>query len=277
MDPSQHSSLDRFIWDRGSILSGANVGPRGGLLAVSVNSVVQGAMALTFFGLATFLQKGNIGFIIGGVTCGITSVVLGGVALAWRRRLSREVKPQVKLRPEGQQLMMRLMQHIGWYGPSQTQGLSGFGWKREQRTCSQVIHPVAFELLEAATFQYNRLNGLMRIEGSSLGSPAIEQLGPSIQTAMTDAIVSIFNQVGVLQKVPESSAAIRTNVESEIQTLRELADRVESLRNSMPTLTDQLSGGSSIRTVLEQLRMEEVARGELHRATQDEVTPPQTQ
>lgn len=251
------------------MLSGANIGPRGSLLALGINSAVQGAMSLLFFGLATFLQQGNIGFLIGGVTCGLTSIVLGAVAVTWKRRLGREVKPQVKLRPEGQQLMMRLLQHIGWWGPSQTQGLSGFGWKRDQRTCSQVIHPVAFELLEAATHQYNRLSGLLRIEGSSLGSPAIEKLAPSIQTAMTDAIVSVFNQVGILQKVPESSAAIRTNVEAEIETLRELADRVEGLRNSTPTLTDQLSGSSSIRSVLEQVKMEEVARGELQRATEE--------
>lgn len=265
-DQPTTSSVDRFIWDRGAGLLGYGYAyDQNGPLGLYIGGGVQVALGITFgiaelFGVgrapAVFGAIGAIEFIVG------LGMIIGGLLL--RRKLNREVRTEARLTTEGRRLLTRVYQHVGW---TQHQNLhAGWNWGGwglwGKRTSAQVLTPESFALLEAAAFEFNRLSGLLKIDGSRV-HPTIDKLRASIRAAADEARIGIWNQVAILEKVPESQASVTRQIEADIAALREMAERVENLQQSERSFTERLGGTSAIDSVLDQLRLDESARAEL--------------
>lgn len=256
------SSLDRFIRERAVHLVGVRWGTQGMFLALMINAVVH----TTVGGILTAVALSNpakgvlpvgVVLLVAGIGCGIGSWFAA-------RKMRSTVKTEPRLTAEGQRLIIKLASHVGW---SNWQGSywcsqSNFNWGMGKKTSSQVMHDASFELLEAAAAQYNRVSGLLQIQGAVL-SPTIEKMRPSIREALDETMIAVINQVALLEGSPETASAIRQQVAHDLSILTELGDRIESIRAQQPTLTERLAGGSAILDVLEQLKMDEAARSEL--------------
>ena len=101
-----------------------------------------------------------------------------------------------------------------------------------------------------------------RIE-HSVTAAGDNQYEVAIMAAVDDAMVGVLNQVGTMERIPEGGTAIRSQAEADIASLKELADRVESMQAAAPKIVDHLAAPSPIQNVLDQLRQDEAARDEL--------------
>ena len=265
-EPVETSSVDRFIWDRGSGLLGYGYAhDQNGPLGLYIGGVIQTVLGIAFgvIGLlgtapraTTFGVIGALEFVVG------VDMIVGGLLL--QRKLGREIRTEARLTAEGRKLLTRVFQHVGWTQHQNLHmGWNWGGWGRwGKRTSAQVLTPESFALLEAGAFEFNRLSGLLKIDGSRI-HPTIDRLRASIRAAADEAMIGIWNQVAILEKMPESRSSITRQIESDIGALREMGERVEGLQKSERTLTDRLSGTSAIDSVLDQLRLDESARAEL--------------
>jgi hypothetical protein len=141
-------------------------------------------------------------------------------------------------------------------------GYSGWNW------FSQAPEPVNAEvvaLLDVAAEQFNRIQGILESPHGSL-----VKLAPQAFAAADEAMAEILHHGAVFDKYPESVNATRKTVEARIASLRELADRLEELATGDQTLTDKVAYTSSIDSVLEDLRLEQLARSELRVPPEDE-------
>ncbi|MBV6457354.1 MAG: hypothetical protein HONBIEJF_00462 [Fimbriimonadaceae bacterium] len=255
------SSLDRFIRDRAAQLIGIRWGSRGAALGLAINALVQslvGGILLAISSREPELLWVGAGMLALGIGCGIG-------ALFAKRKMQEATRPETRLSAEGQRLVIKLASHVGW--SSWAGGNGGcsqrFQWSMGRRTCSQVMHESAFELLDAAAAQYNRVSGLVQIQGA-YNSPTIDKMRPAIREALNDTMIGVVNQVALLEASPETASAVRIQVIDDIAILAELGDRIETIRAQTPSLTDRLSSSSPILDVIEQLKMDEAARSELH-------------
>lgn len=262
------TSLDRFLWQRGAALCGVNFSGRGAVIALGVNAITQTALGLTFSLIALF----NVGspifpsFITIGPICLLVGIGLGLGARSAAKRLKATVPREVRLTPEAVQLILQLMHHVGWQEAGRY-GQHHAAWNPwAQRSSSQVLDPETFQFLERAASAYNRAYAWVGKRGAQ-SSPALERLSPAVEAAADEAMVVVLNHIASMKRIPESAASAAKPIEAQIAMLEELASKVEAIAGVEPTFTESLAQPSAMRSVLEQLRMEEQARqelGELH-------------
>ncbi len=257
-----HSSIDRFFWSKGAWL----IGNPGGnwKLALAIIGGSQLLATLVFLILAVTVP----GFpkvlpIIFG-TVGIASF---GLTYIFGKRSKQIVRPEVRISRSGRKLLYKIGQHIGWHDQSawQTQNANPWGvwWQSVVgiKTASNVLNANSAELLEEGCADYNRIAGLLKLSKDSKGRST--NLAPQIQAAADEAMISLINQVALLEENPETQNAIFSQCQSQNQKLKELADRYEEMLSGPITLEDRLSSTTVMDSVLDQMRMEAQAHEEL--------------
>lgn len=263
--PLESSSLDRFLWDKGTALTGIHMGSRGGYYALLINSGVQLALATTFVTIGALGRFNAAEAFVGlGAIFGCVGVCLGLGARTLGNRLKAEKRDnEARLSKDGMALVVRLLHHIGW---ASWLGANHFGQRPggigSGRTCAQVLNPTTYELLNAAAAHFNRISGVMS-GASPAVPPSLEAMAGSIREAANEVMVNILNRAAAMERVPESAETLAGQVRSELQMLEELADRISKVALVPPTLTEQYTRSTTMQAVLDQLRHDDIARAEL--------------
>lgn len=264
--PHHPSALDRYLWQKGLHLLGWVFNSRGGMLALAINAAVTFVVGSVFLTVAMATRDPEIFpvFSILGPALMTLGVGLGVGATVLSKRQRANQRSTIKLSSDGQKLVQKLMQHIGWTNnQSQSQNQWNFlGFFYQPKTASQALRPEPFQYLDIAAGSYLRLMATVGNDAVP-SNPAIQRMAPSIVVAADETMTALFNLVAIFENTPESAPSMRKQIEQLLLTLSELVKRVESIASQAPTLTEEYSSPTAMRSVLEQLRMEEQARKEL--------------
>lgn len=258
------SSIDRFFWSKGSRFIGYSGNPWqlvGGILGGSY-----GLVAIIFI----IVAKSTKGFPAAlPIIFGILAVGTLIATLYGARRSKKSIQIEVKLSSSGRKLLYRIGQHIGWRDLEMTHG---FGYSYAPRasiwrnifgvkTAADILTPQGASVMEEGCNEYNRIAGLLKLAKDSKGRST--NMAPQIQAASDEAMVSLINQVALLEENPETQNAILSQCQSQNQKLKELANRYEEMLSGPITLEDRLSSTTVMDNVLDQMRMEAQAHEEL--------------
>ncbi|HEY0866322.1 MAG TPA: hypothetical protein VGE01_03030 [Fimbriimonas sp.] len=287
MEENRETSLDRFMKTRGLQMLGHS--------AYKVSSKVQMVIGgfLTAFGVGMIVAPqfgGDPSIVPGSLGPLIAGAVNFAVGLNLHRRFVADREIDVSLTAEAKALLMALHRRLyGWFSPwawqanqpgaiqinpiwSGTPRPGRFAARRERRTAMWMgvstdmvpaeIDDAELGPLERVAFEYNRVTGALASGMSA--SATLAKLCPRIQRAADEAMADALHQAAMLIKLPEGGAVARKRLEAQEASLRELAERMESLVAEQPSLTDKVAYRSSIDDVLDELRLENLARSELH-------------
>jgi hypothetical protein len=251
MENESSTSLDRFVRTQaGSFLGTGNLGenPRTWRIAGALQ-VIGGLGTLTVGSL-----PGMQGFLFVGAWLTLQGIYYLGTGARIGRALQSGPIPGLRLTQEAEALLSRLADHVtgGFWLP----------WKSGENRCREVLTPEAFEMLEEAAFQFNRLQGLLA--AGQIGAAAVaERLRPLIRVAAEEAMAAVLHSAALVQQFPESAAAHRATVTAPMRGLRELADRVEHLLGQDASLLETLPQETALERALAELGTDAVAREEL--------------
>jgi hypothetical protein len=135
------------------------------------------------------------------------------------------------------------------------------------KSAREFLTDPAFELLDRAAIEYNRIAGCLET-GRATGSATLIKVAPSVLQAADEAMADVLHQASVLDRYPESHEAATLAAEDEIRLLRETADRVEDLSIAPPDGA-RTTAASRLEGVLEDLRFEQLARSELREPAEE--------
>ncbi|HSI72517.1 MAG TPA: hypothetical protein VK934_05025 [Fimbriimonas sp.] len=283
---SKESSLDRFLKNRAALGLGL-VDRR----ITGVQSVI-GAM-LCAFGIATIVATnaaGNPQAASAGLPLFMAGAFMFGFSQLIRRRFRSLNQTEWRLTSEAKGLLLKLVRkRLGWLdggsfsmapmigfsgGPHARRRLRHLAWETGEpgfgffNRAPTEIGPEVIELLDVAAEQYNRIAGLVH---SPAPRSAIAKLASSATAAADEAMADILHETATLDKYPESASATRKHIESAIHGLIELADRLEDVATRDQSLTEKVDYSSKMDSVLEELRLEQLARSELSESPQPDI------
>ena len=273
------SSLDRFLLNRAPALIGLS-GARASVMA-------NGALGVLF-------SLTGLGFIIGGIAThqpemayssagplfgGVVNLMVAGMM---RKRVAHMDPANVKLSSEAKEFLHKLMrQAFGWryawvgWDSYRYQGLLGRRrrhlrsvlWGRtdasaDQRPAAELLRPELFALLDEAAQHFNRIQGCLTVARTDAGG-ALKKMRPAIVEAADETMAEVLHQAALMENYPESNTQGTRIVANRVAALRETADRVEAMQAREPSLMERMAPSSTMDSVLEELRMEEIARTEL--------------
>jgi hypothetical protein len=251
------SAIDRFFWSRGVKLMGYN--NLGWALGGYITGGIHAVLGIIFTSLI------SVGFpaLVGPVFLSF-GIILCIATFFFLKQRKEKLAPEVKLSAQARKLLSRIGQHIGWYDQTQNsynQGTQLWALIAGTKTASNVMNSPGAELLEAGCFEFNRLTGLLKLGKENQGKS--HNMAPAIQAATDEAIISLLNQVALLEENPETRGAIWSQAHGQIARLKELADRYEQTMTQPETIADRLSSTTIMDSVLDQLRYDSQAREEL--------------
>jgi hypothetical protein len=235
-----------------------------------------GMFTAPLFGADPAMMAGAIGPLIAGA-------VNIGVGLSFRRKMIDHTCT-VQLTPEAKALLMgRHRRLYGWMSPglpwtpglglSHRHGLIGgpIATRRARRMAMWTgvtpdmvpddIEEDELVQLDRVAAEYNRTIGAL--ESSKAGSATLAKMAPRILKAADEAMADALHQAAMLVKYPEGGSAAKARLKAQENSLREIAERVESLATDNQGFTDKVAYKSSIDDVLDELRLESLARAEL--------------
>ena len=260
--PYTPSSIDRFFWSKGVRIFGYSTHQwqlAGTIVSVS-HSIAAGVfiiLSLTIKGFPNVLP----------LIFGIAAIAsLGGTFWNYRR-IKRNTPSEIRISSSGRKLLYKIGQHIGWHDHDSPHNARGNPWATwwqhlvGVKTAADILTPKGAELLEAGCTAYNRLTGLLKLAKDSKGRSST--LTPQIQAASDEAMVSLVNQIALMEETPESQTAVVSQCQLQIDKLHELGERFEEILSGPITLVDRLSSTTVMDNVLDQLRMEAQAHEEL--------------
>jgi hypothetical protein len=271
MAGSDGSSLERFIRARGIQLLGRGGSPVGHRVQSGVGyASLAGAGAFVVAGILTreyALDLAAIGPFLGGVV-NLT------ISSAMKRKAGNGNHGAVQLSPEAKQLMSALLwkyvwsetpwyRSEGWWGASGKPGVERSHRRAQGRrytTRFDSIPAEALDLLESAAMNYNRVQGLLEIRQSDT---VLARLVPKVSLAAEETIADILHQTALVSKFPESSSALVKSIHERIHHLGEMADGIEKITLTESAFPEKLVTRTSTQEVLEELRLEQLARTEL--------------
>jgi len=256
------SSIDRFFWAKSTrFYSGA---PNSAGLAAWILSGSFGIAAIVFMILSLTVKGFPIALLSVFAPIGIVSLV---TAIVLEKKNRKPIQSEVKISSSGRRLLYRIGTHIGWYDPDQWRNNHPNSWNTwwqaivGRKTASQVLKSNSSQILEVACNEYNRLTGLLKLVKESQGRSS--NMAPQIQAASDEAMISLINQIGLMEDNPETEAAIVNHCHAQIAKLKELADRFEEMLSGPTTIADRLSSTTVMDSVLDQMRLEAQAHEEL--------------
>jgi len=286
------TSLERYLQTHGRRWLGPYQ-PRGAAIA---QTVVGGICALVGTGLAiAAFAGGPIGMLAGSTGPFIAGFVNLGFGLSsLRKHAQQSQNGNPILSPEGKSLLLNLyhrtvaanpMSFPGW-DPNAMMGPQWGQWQgpahhhmrhaARQRAYWASMGPAIWagmrgqtndipgdvlDLLDRAAFQYNRIAAVL--SSGAAGTATVAKMGPRLSQAADEAMAAVFHDAAGMVRYPEGGTASRSRLETHIQSLDELARRLEAVTNKAPTFTEKLTYRSGMDEVLEELRLEELARNEL--------------
>jgi hypothetical protein len=208
----------------------------------------------------------------------------GGVLFTMSQVMRRRFQPltsapEWKLTPEAKGLLLKLVQQrLGWHGfGSPIHGKRGrivmrrvawqsgdpsFGWFGRSNAS---VAPEVMRLLEVAATAYNRIQGTLQSPSGS----SLTKIAPSAAKAADEAMATIFDNSATMDRYPESVAATQVQITKEIAALTELGDRLEQLVTRQETITDKMASATTMDAVLDDLRLEQLARNELQVSSEE--------
>lgn len=247
------------------------------------------------------------GLVIGGAVSGIGGLLLGAIGpsiagiinlaigLTTRRRQSNQILPEAKLTPEARGFLTNLMRSTNtpWANGYQNQPWNwhwqggpmgavqapmnpaqsffhqlGKQWGFVPKTPKDVLPKTVHDLLDTACFHYNRIWGLLEA-GKSDSSFA--KIMSTARNGADEALFSILHHCATLQRYPETVSAAARDCEEKIRALKELADGLESIQSRPASISDRLGYTSAMDSALEEIRLERLAREELHTQPDEET------
>ena len=210
---------------------------------------------------------------IGPFIAGVVNLAVGSVM---RKKQESAIHSSIRISPEAKQMMGVLMwkyvwQNTPWYLNEELWGGSAHGtggeggyraaWDRKYSTQLEALPEQVLSLLESAAASYNRIQGMLEIRRQS--DPVLERLSPKVSLAADETMADILHQSAMLGKFPESGSAIVHKIEDGINLLTEMSAGLERLSLSEPTFPEKLMSRTAGQEVLEELRLEQLARSEL--------------
>ena len=282
MNPPEESSLDRYLESQaGLMLSHASL-RRGRAIMAVVGTCM---LLVAIFIVMAALISGHHGVAGAAIGPGIAGMVNLGISRAMRSRTNPAMDVNANLTAEARAFMANLMKDVyGWpyaWGAiepglgweSEGQHLNKFerqherhawrrmiasgSWGKRQQSARQCLQPTAFEMPDKAAFQYNRVAAAL-----ASGGAEIARFAPTVKAAADQAMADMFHVGYLLDAYPESQVASQAKAAHEIAQLTELADRLEEMQKQ-PQAAPAISASSPIRSVLEELRLDQLARSEL--------------
>lgn len=261
-EPKKISSIDRFFWSRGNKFYGYAGNPW--QLAGGVVGSTYAIAAVILLALS----KKVVGFPVAiPIVFAAFAIVTLFLMRFFAKRGKNRVQHEVRISSSAKKLLYKIGHHIGWYDHQSIGHDPNNIWNSwwtsivGVKTASNVLNPQSAELLETGCSEYNRITGLLKLAKDSKGRPS--NLVPQIQAASDEAMISLLNQVALLEDNPETHGAILSHCHSQISKLKELADRYEEMLSGPTTIADRLSSTTVMDNVLDQLRLEAQAHEEL--------------
>ncbi|HWD40039.1 MAG TPA: hypothetical protein VG944_14415, partial [Fimbriimonas sp.] len=246
MEEGNPSSLERFVQGRGMQLSGRNYY---GQKAFGIQFSIGAVLSLVGVGMAAAsllgAQRELIFAAIGPFTAGAVNV---GVALGMRKKSASSQAPTVNLTPEAKRLLSALVWKFvwkknRWYMGEEMWGAGsenwhGCGWQHYLERPLNEITADAYDYLEQAAFQYNRVQASL---ATAHPGTALDKMRSRIVAAADEGIADALHQAALISKYPEGSEAVRARLSSSLTVLTELGARVEALNVAEPTFLERMS------------------------------------
>lgn len=271
MSNREVSSLDRFVTTRGPVLAGL-ADDSGRLRTMTILSTFYAVVGASFFAGAAAFDGGALAMAATGGLFLATSGLLGGIRLWLKSRLQPEETTRAELTPDANELLRALIHHL--------QGRT-FGRRRRRRLrramqrgmtdpertqrCEAILTPEAFDLLESAAFEYNRILGV--IDGSGQpGGAGFARFIPEILAASDATMAELLDTAALLNRLPETAPRLEAEARSRVRELTELGGEVERLRGASLSSPVPAEDATPVRRLLEELRADQRAREELHRS-----------
>ena len=274
--PAEPSSLDRFVWNKSWSLIGY-VGPRGQALWHLIAGLSMGltGLGLTIGSLAAFTSAAFIPLFATGFPLFVAGIVTTALGVRLKKRFAPVAPSDVRLTYDGQMFLIKLANHVGWTNGHQRWAHNNWRYWSNiafggPRTASQLLDAETFNALNAAAAEYNRICGLL--ENHQMKTQrTFKEKQPVFKAAADEAMTVALNNAAILEKFPESRGEGLRTVQGKTNDLKELADHIERMFGLPQTLTETLSDSSVMNQVLEQLRLDKIARTELSELDKDEL------
>ena len=295
MNPPDESSLDRYLESQaGLMLSHASL-RRGLMIMGAIGSMMLIVALLIVFAAVGSGQPAVMAGAIGPGIAGFVNLVLSRVL---RARTKPGLEVNANLTPEARSFMANLMKEVyGWpraWGAIEpkriweSKDLNEFdrrqnkferhrerhawsrmiqsgSWGKRQRQSKECLQASAFDALDKAAFQYNRIAGAL-----ASGHPEMSRLAPTVKAAADQSMADMFHVGYLLDAYPESQSSAQAKADQEIAALTELANRLESIQQVPASQELALSKPSPIKSVLEELRLDQLARAELAKPQEEQ-------
>ncbi len=267
MPAKPETSLDRFlknraahalVWSNRSAMQ-IQIG-----IGILLSAIGVGMACSPAFGADPQVAFGAAGPLLAGA-------VNAGVGFTMRKRFANQSNAQWKLTPEAKALLYKLVRdRLGWWGIGANPGAHGFAGIHARRamrrgiwystTSRDTLEPQAEELLEEAAEQFNRILGTFEAADSSAG---LKRMAPNALAASDEVMAEILHHAAMLDKYPESGETSESLILEKIQSLRELADGAQELATKSGSIIERATRNSTMDGVLDELRLEKMARAEL--------------
>lgn len=254
------SSIDRFIWSKGIAIAHGLTGNSSASLGLMIGGICQ---AISGIGIIVAHQFAPVVPSMVSFFLFPSALFMVGYSLKLRNQNRDRVQSEVRLSPAARSMVSRVLNHIGWTDPHRSQYANNW-WMQMmgRKTSADLLNPISSELLNRATFQFNRIEGMVKLANDHNGR--LKQLIPSIRVAAEEAIYIILNQVALLEQSPETHQTIAGQVETNIAKITELGNGLEGMIRQPDTIADRLTQSSVIDSVLDQIRQENLAHQELN-------------
>ena len=257
MPNESHESLERFIRGRSIFMFANGSGKWSFRVNIAAGYVLLSAAFTALF--VMLLVRAPSDALWAAMGPGIAGLVNLYVGHSTKRRFLSNVPVSWALSVQGRALVWTLIRSYRVGPIREMSRLSHMIRKPQQET---------LELLDRSAFVYNRIVGLLQ-PGTSVELPA--HVIVAAQTAADEAMCAILNSAGSLDEYPESGEAHRVAIARQTELLSELAERISSLAAAHGEAPIQQTS-SSMQRVLDELRLEQLARSELRFADTEEAS-----
>lgn len=273
-------SLDRFIQNRavmGLGLLGRGVYAPQMILGAGLTLLGLGFLVAPLFGASPEAAAASVGPMLAGL-------INLGTGAVFRRRMKHQVPVTWSLSPEAKALLWRLYRRTSIGQRLVTSDGFTFGGRRRRRRAlrharwygwesSAPIDPKVLDVLEEAAAAFNKVQGT--IESVGKNNPSLTKMTPAILTASDEAMAEILHHAAMASKFPESSESVFGLIQQRIASLKELGERMEDMAGQDSGGTNKATYSSPIDGVLEDLKLEQLARYELNPKTEEEAVQEQ--
>ena len=130
--------------------------------------------------------------------------------------------------------------------------------------------PEILALLDKASFAFNRVLGVI---DAGAGPTITSRIINSSRTAAEESMIEIWNAAAMMEQLPESGESHEIRIELLVEKLNELGDRLSTMVST--SATPMFAGPtSSMDSLLDELRLDRLARQELHESPELEDQNP---